>query len=268
MILCSVVCKQADCNSWSICRFIQLSGVRSASPVNTCLHHTRTKRSWIQTFSQSCTVVSLDVTCRESWITVIPHSFPLISAPLIKTWPITLKFAIIAYTKHTSIQNFKQQKEELRGNGDVWSVSHTCTAETKASKDTRDLRSVGFLQDTREKRWRERAPLQTGQSQAQTEWQWSTCTLLSLSYTQLRGGVCVCECRAQRESVPHTHTHPCLLNSWELSSEHTHTCTLQSQTAAVVLIKPGSGSRFGMTARGEVVWLWLIRPLSCGRQKE
>lgn len=98
MILCSVVCKQADCNSWSICRFIQLSGVRSASPVNTCLHHTRTKRSWIQTFSQSCTVVSLDVTCRESWITVIPHSFPLISAPLIKTWPNHLK--ICYYSLH------------------------------------------------------------------------------------------------------------------------------------------------------------------------
>lgn len=71
--------------------------------------------------------------------------------------------------------------------------------------------------------------------------------------------------------MPHTHTHTPLsvkLLGVELRAHTQNTCTLQSQTAAVVLIKPGSGSRFGTTARGEVVWLWLIRPVSCGRQKE
>ncbi len=88
---------------------------------------------------------------------------------------------------------------------------------------------------------------------------------LSVIHAAARRSVCV-QAASAGESMPPPHTHPCLLNSWELSSKHT--CTLQSQTVAVVLIKPGSGSRFGTTARGAVVCLWLIRLLSCGRQKE
>lgn len=145
------------------------------------------------------------MTCRESRITVIPHSIPLIPAPLIKTWPNHLKHLLL-HTKHTSRQTFKQQKEELRGNGDVWSVSHTCTAETKASKDTRDLRSVGFLQDTHARRDGESALLYKLDSHRLRLRDSGPHARCSLCHTRSCEAECVCASVERRESQCHTHT--------------------------------------------------------------
>lgn len=250
-----------------ICRFIKFSGVCSASPVNTCLHHTRTKRPWIQTFSRSHRFSEYNPQRVANNCHPPQYPIKLAPPPPIKTWPNHLKHLLL-YTKHRSRQTFKQQKEVLRRNWDDWSVSHTCTAETKASKDTRDLRSVGFLQDTHTGRDEESELLHKLDCHTLRLRDSGPHARCSLCHPRSYEAECVCaSCMRWRVNAPpHTHTHLCLLNSWELSSKHT--CTLQSQTVAVVLTKPSSGSRFGTTARGAVVCLWLIRLLGCGRQKE
>ncbi len=137
----------------------------------------------------------------------------------------------------------------------------------KHRKTPGDLRSVGFLQDTHAGRDEESELLHKLDCHTLRLRDSGPHACCSLCHPRSCEAECVCaSCECRRVNA--THTHPCLLNSWELSSKHTHTCTLQNQNAAVVLIKPGSGSRFGTTARGEVVCLWLIRLLSCGRQRE